>query len=160
MNAMPLVIIAVVFFALAYRFYFSFIAAKVAVLNDSRNTPSQRLYDGQNYYPTNKWILFGHHFAAIAGAGPLVGPVLAAQFGYFPGYLWMLLGAVLAGSVHDFIILTASVRHDGKSIAEIAKAEIGKYSGYTTSISVMIILIISLAGLGLVVINALLYLSL
>jgi carbon starvation protein len=155
MNAMPLVIIAVVFFALAYRFYFSFIAAKVAVLNDSRNTPSQRLYDGQNYYPTNKWILFGHHFAAIAGAGPLVGPVLAAQFGYFPGYLWMLLGAVLAGSVHDFIILTASVRHDGKSIAEIAKAEIGKYSGYTTSISVMIILIISLAGLGLVVINAL-----
>jgi len=155
MNAMPLIIIAVVFFALAYRFYFSFIAAKVAVLNDSRPTPSERLYDGQNYYPTSKWILFGHHFAAIAGAGPLVGPVLAAQFGFFPGYLWMLLGAVLAGAVHDFIILTASVRYDGKSIAEIAKAEIGKLSGFTTSVSVMIILLISLAGLGLVVVNAL-----
>ncbi|MGD1007495.1 MAG: carbon starvation protein A [Ignavibacteriaceae bacterium] len=155
MNAMPLIIITVVFFALAYRFYFSFIAAKVAVLNDSRPTPSQRLYDGQNYYPTSKWILFGHHFAAIAGAGPLVGPVLAAQFGFFPGYLWMLLGAVLAGAVHDFIILTASVRYDGKSIAQIAKAEIGKLSGFTTSISIMIILIISLAGLGLVVVNAL-----
>jgi len=155
MNAMLFILIAVVFFALAYRFYFSFIAAKVAVLNDSRLTPSHRLYDGQNYYPTNKWILFGHHFAAIAGAGPLVGPVLAAQFGFFPGYLWMLLGAVLAGSIHDFIILTASVRHDGKSIAEIAKAEIGKLSGFTTSIAIMIILIISLAGLGLVVVNAL-----
>jgi carbon starvation protein len=155
MNAMLFILIAVVFFALAYRFYFSFIAAKVAVLNDSRLTPSQRLYDGQNYYPTSKWILFGHHFAAIAGAGPLVGPVLAAQFGFFPGYLWMLLGAVLAGSIHDFIILTASVRHDGKSIAEIAKAEIGKLSGFTTSIAIMIILIISLAGLGLVVVNAL-----
>jgi carbon starvation protein len=155
MNAMPLIIITVVFFALAYLFYFSFIAAKVAVLNDSRPTPSQRLYDGQNYYPTSKWILFGHHFAAIAGAGPLVGPVLAAQFGFFPGYLWMLLGAVLAGAVHDFIILTASVRYDGKSIAQIAKAEIGKLSGFTTSISIMIILIISLAGLGLVVVNAL-----
>ncbi len=155
MNAMLFILIAVVFFALAYRFYFSFIAAKVAVLNDSRLTPSQRLYDGQNYYPTSKWILFGHHFAAIAGAGPLVGPVLAAQFGFFPGYLWMLLGAVLAGAIHDFIILTASVRHDGKSIAEIAKAEIGKLSGFTTSIAIMIILIISLAGLGLVVVNAL-----
>ena len=155
MNAMLFILIAVVFFALAYRFYFSFIAAKVAVLNDSRLTPSHRLYDGQNYYPTSKWILFGHHFAAIAGAGPLVGPVLAAQFGFFPGYLWMLLGAVLAGSIHDFIILTASVRHDGKSIAEIAKAEIGKLSGFTTSIAIMIILIISLAGLGLVVVNAL-----
>jgi carbon starvation protein len=155
MSAIPLIIIAVVFFALAYRFYFSFIAAKVAVLNDSRPTPSQRMNDGQNYYPTSKWILFGHHFAAIAGAGPLVGPVLAAQFGFFPGYLWMLLGAVLAGSVHDFIILTASVRHEGKSIAEIAKAEIGKLSGITTSISIMIILVISLAGLGLVVVNAL-----
>jgi carbon starvation protein len=155
MNAMPLIIVTVLFFALAYRFYFSFIAAKVAVLNDSRSAPSERLYDGQNYYPTSKWILFGHHFAAIAGAGPLVGPVLAAQFGYFPGFLWMLVGAVMAGSVHDFIILTASVRYDGKSIAQIAKAEIGKLSGITTSISIMIILLISLAGLGLVVVNAL-----
>lgn len=155
MNAMPLIIVAIVFFALAYRFYFSFIAAKVAVINDERVTPSKRLYDGQNFYPMNKWILFGHHFAAIAGAGPLVGPVLAAQFGYFPGFIWMLVGAVMAGAVHDFVILVASVNHDGKSIVEIAKAEIGKISSITTSIAVLIIIVIALAGLGLVVINSL-----
>jgi carbon starvation protein len=155
MNAMPLIIVAIVFFALAYRFYFSFIAAKVAVINDERITPSSRLYDGQNFYPMSKWVLFGHHFAAIAGAGPLVGPVLAAQFGYFPGFIWMLVGAVMAGAVHDFVILVASVRHDGKSIVEIAKAEIGKISGITTSIAVLIIIVIALAGLGLVVINSL-----
>ena len=112
MNAMPFVIGTVAFFALAYRLYFSFIAAKVAVSKDLMATPASRLYDGQNYYPMNKWVLFGHHFAAIAGAGPLVGPVLAAQFGFMPGFLWMLIGAVVAGSVHDFIILTASVEHD------------------------------------------------
>jgi carbon starvation protein len=155
MNAMPLIIVAIVFFALAYRFYFSFIAAKVAVINDERITPSSRLYDGQNFYPMSKWVLFGHHFAAIAGAGPLVGPVLAAQFGYFPGFIWMLVGAVMAGAVHDFVILVASVNHDGKSIVEIAKAEIGKISGITTSIAVLIIIVIALAGLGLVVINSL-----
>src|ERR1035438_1019434 len=155
MNAMPLIIIAIVFFALAYRFYFSFIAAKVAVINDERITPSNRLYDGQNFYPMSKWVLFGHHFAAIAGAGPLVGPVLSAQFGYFPGFIWMLVGAVMAGAVHDFVILVASVNHDGKSIVEIAKAEIGKISGITTSIAVLIIIVIALAGLGLVVINSL-----
>ena len=98
---MPLVIGAIAVFVLAYRFYFGFIAAKVAVANDSRITPSGRLYDGQNYYPMSKWVLFGHHFAAIAGAGPLVGPVLAAQFGFFPGFLWMLIGAVVAGAVLD-----------------------------------------------------------
>ena len=155
MNAMPMIIIAIVFFALAYRFYFSFIAAKVAVINDKRITPSNRLYDGQNFYPMSKWVLFGHHFAAIAGAGPLVGPVLAAQFGYFPGFIWMLVGAVMAGAVHDFVILVASVHHDGKSIVEIAKAEIGKISSITTSIAVLIIIVIALAGLGLVVINSL-----
>jgi carbon starvation protein len=155
MNAMPLIIVAIIFFALAYRFYFSFIAAKVAVINDESITPSSRLYDGQNFYPMSKWVLFGHHFAAIAGAGPLVGPVLAAQFGYFPGFIWMLVGAVMAGAVHDFVILVASVRHDGKSIVEIAKAEIGKVSGTTTSIAVLIIIVIALAGLGLVVINSL-----
>ena len=156
MNAMPLVIIAIAVFALAYRFYFSFIAAKVLALDDSRVTPSGRMYDGQNYYPMSKWVLFGHHFAAIAGAGPLVGPVLACQFGYFPGFLWMVLGAVLAGSVHDFVILTASIRHDGKSLAEIARAEIGKMtSGVTTSIATLVILVVALAGLGLVVVNAL-----
>ena len=155
MNAMPLLITAVAFFALAYRFYFSFIAAKVAVVNDINVLPSSRLYDGQNYYPMNKWVLFGHHFAAIAGAGPLVGPVLAVQFGYFPGFLWMVIGAVMAGAVHDFIILVASVRHDAKSLAEIAKMEISRLSGTTASVAILIILIIAMAGLGLVVVNSL-----
>jgi carbon starvation protein len=112
MNALPFVIGTIAVFALAYRIYFSFVAAKVAVANDLAVTPANRLYDGQNYYPMNKWVLFGHHFAAIAGAGPLVGPVLAAQFGFMPGFLWMLIGAVMAGSVHDFIILTASARRE------------------------------------------------
>lgn len=155
MNAMPLLIAALAFFALAYRFYFSFIAAKVAVVHDTAVTPSTKLYDGQNYYPMNKWVLFGHHFAAIAGAGPLVGPVLAVQFGYFPGYLWMVLGAVLAGAVHDFVILVASVHHDGKSLAEIAKVEISRLSGTAASIAIIIIIVVALAGLGLVVVNAL-----
>ncbi len=155
MNAMPFVIGAIVVFALAYRFYFSFVAAKVATRNDLAETPAYRLYDGQNYYPMNKWVLFGHHFAAIAGAGPLVGPVLAAQFGFFPGFLWMLIGAVMAGAVHDFVILTASVQHDGKSLAAIAKAEVGKLSGTATSFAIIVIIIVALAGLGLVVVNAL-----
>jgi len=155
MNAMPLVIGAIAIFVLAYRFYFGFIAAKVAVANDAMLTPSNRLYDGQNYYPMSKWVLFGHHFAAIAGAGPLVGPVLAAQFGFFPGFLWMLIGAVVAGAVHDYVILLASVRYDGKSLAEIAKNEISKISGITTSIAILIIIIIAMAGLGLVVVNSL-----
>jgi carbon starvation protein len=155
MNAMPYVIGAIAFFAIAYRLYFSFIAAKVAVVDATAITPAKRLYDGQNYYPMSKWVLFGHHFAAIAGAGPLVGPVLAAQFGFYPGFLWMLLGAVFAGAVHDFIILTASVQHDGKSLAEIARIEINKVSGFTASFAILIIIIVALAGLGLVVVNAL-----
>ena len=155
MNAMPFVLGSIVIFALAYRFYFSFVAAKVAVKNDLAVTPAHRLYDGQNYYPMNKWVLFGHHFAAIAGAGPLVGPVLAAQFGFFPGFMWMLVGAVMAGAVHDFVILTASVQHDGKSLAAIARAEINKVSGATTSFAIIVIIIVALAGLGLVVVNAL-----
>ncbi len=155
MNAMPFVIGTIVVFVIAYRLYFSFVAAKVAVRNDLSKTPAHRLYDGQNYYPMNKWVLFGHHFAAIAGAGPLVGPVLAAQFGFMPGFLWMLIGAVMAGSVHDYIILTASVQHDGKSLAAIAKEEINKTSGITTSFAIILIIVVALAGLGLVVINAL-----
>ncbi|MEI6050269.1 MAG: carbon starvation protein A [Bacteroidota bacterium] len=155
MNAMPFVIGTIAVFAIAYRLYFSFVAAKVAVKNDMAITPANRLFDGQNYYPMNKWVLFGHHFAAIAGAGPLVGPVLAAQFGFMPGFLWMLIGAVMAGSVHDFVILTASVQHDGKSLAAIAKAEINKVSGGTTSFAIILIIIVALAGLGLVVVNAL-----
>lgn len=155
MNAMPFVIGSIALFAIAYRLYFSFVAAKVAVRNDLQQTPAHRLYDGQNYYPMNKWVLFGHHFAAIAGAGPLVGPVLAAQFGFIPGFLWMLIGAVTAGAVHDFVILTASVQHDGKSLAKIAREEINKLSGATTSFAIILIIIVALAGLGLVVVNAL-----
>jgi len=156
MNALPLVIAALAIFALAYRFYFGFIASRVLTLDPERVTPAGRLYDGQNYYPMSKWVLFGHHFAAIAGAGPLVGPVLACQFGYFPGFIWMIVGAVMAGSVHDIVILTASVRHDGKGLAEIARIEIGKItSGITASIATFLIIIIAIAGLGLVVVNAL-----
>src|SRR5512136_2590998 len=142
MNAMPLVLTALAVFVLAYRFYFSFISAKVLAFDDTILTPSSRFYDKQNYYPMKKWVLFGHHFAAIAGAGPLVGPVLACQFGYFPGFVWMVVGSVMAGSVHDLVILTASVRHDGKSLAEIARIEIGKLSsGITTSIATFLIII-------------------
>jgi len=155
MNAVPFVVGSILLFALAYRFYFSFIAAKVAVTHDTALTPAHRLYDKQNYYPMNKWVLFGHHFAAIAGAGPLVGPVLAAQFGFFPGFLWMLVGAVMAGAVHDFVILTASVQYDGKSLAEIARVEISKVSGGTTTFAIILIVILALAGLGLIVVNAL-----
>lgn len=155
MNAMPLLIVALAVFALAYRYYYAFIATKVVVLNNSLKTPAHKFFDKQNYYPMNKWVLFGHHFAAIAGAGPLVGPVLAAQFGYFPGFVWMVLGAVLAGAVHDYVIFVASIRHEGKSLVEIATKEIGKVSGYTASFAVIIIMIVALAGLGIVVVNAL-----
>jgi len=155
MNAAPLIIGAIAFFVLAYRFYFSWIMAKVLTINDLRETPAHRLYDGHNYVPMSKWVLFGHHFAAIAGAGPLVGPVLAAQFGYFPGFLWMVIGSVMAGAVHDLVILVASVNHDGKSLAAIARAEVSKTSGTIASIAILIILIVALAGMGVVVVNAL-----
>jgi len=155
MNAVPYVIGAIAFFVIAYRLYFSFVMTKVVVANDLRTTPASRLYDGQNYIPVSKWVLFGHHFAAIAGAGPLVGPVLAAQFGFYPGFIWMLIGAVVAGAVHDLVILAASIEHDGKSLAEIARAEINKISGTTASIAILLVLVIALAGLGMVVVNAL-----
>jgi carbon starvation protein len=155
MNAMPFVIGAFLVLVLAYRFYYGFVAARIATLYDTQQLPSERLYDGQNYYPMSRWVLFGHHFAAIAGAGPLVGPVLAAQFGFYPGFLWMLAGAVLAGAMHDLVILVASLNHDGKSLAEIAMAEISSLSGTTASIAILIILVVAMAGLGLVVINAL-----
>ena len=154
-NALWLVVAAGCFFTLAYRFYGAFLAAKVLTLDDRRITPAFRLNDGKNFYPTNKWVLFGHHFAAIAGAGPLIGPVLAAQFGYLPGFLWILIGAVLAGGVHDFVILVASIRRDGKSLAQIAKYEVGPLTGGAALAAVLFILIISIAGLGLAVINSL-----
>src|SRR5438477_1676437 len=122
--------------AIGYRYYSAFIATKVLVLDDARRTPAHQLNDGQNYHPTNKWVLFGHHFAAITGAGPLVGPVLAAQFGFLPGYLWILVGVVLGGAVHDFVILTSSVRRQGRSIAEIARLEIGTGSGRIAAVAI------------------------
>ena len=155
MNAVPIVLGAILVMALAYRYYSAFMAAKIAVINDAKPTPAYTLRDGQNYHPTNKWVLFGHHFAAISGAGPLIGPVLASQFGYAPGLLWMLLGAVLAGGVHDFLILMASIRRKGKSLAEIARHEVSPLAGTIASIAILIIIVVALAGLGLAVVNAL-----
>ncbi len=155
MHALPLILIALCVMSIAYRYYSAFIAAKLLVLDNSRVTPAHRFHDGQNYQATNKWVLFGHHFAAISGAGPLIGPVLAAQFGFLPGFLWLVAGVVIAGSVHDFTVLVASTRHDGKSLAEIARNEISPLAGLIGSITILIILVIALAGLGLAVVNAL-----
>ena len=155
MNSIVLVLVAAMVLTIAYMFYGRFIAAKVLMLNEKNTVPSITLNDGQDYVPTNKVVLMGHHFAAIAGAGPLIGPVLAAQYGFLPGVLWILIGAVFAGAVHDMIILTASVRYNGRLIAEIAKELVGKRLGFFTSIAVISILIISMAGLGIPVVNAL-----
>jgi carbon starvation protein len=155
MNALPIIVGALCVMAIAYRYYSAFIAAKVLALDDSRPVPSKTMYDGHNYYPTNKWVLFGHHFAAISGAGPLIGPVLAAQFGFLPGLLWLVIGVCLGGAVHDFMILAASIRRKGKSLAEIARTEISPLSGLVAGIAILFIVVIALAGLGLVVVNAL-----
>src|SRR6184192_774866 len=155
MNALPIIVVALCVIAIAYRYYSAFIAAKVLALDDSRPVPSQTMYDGHNYYPTNKWVLFGHHFAAISGAGPLIGPVLAAQFGFLPGLLWLVIGVCLGGAVHDFMILGASIRRKGKSLAEIALTEISPISGFVAGVAILFIVVIALAGLGLVVVNAL-----
>ena len=154
-NALWIVTAAACFYIVMYRFYSAFIAAKVLALDPRRVTPAIRLSDGVDYDPTNKWVLFGHHFAAIAGAGPLIGPMLAAQFGYLPGFLWILIGAALAGAVHDMVILTASVRRNGRSLAQIAKNEIGPVGGLAAAIAIIFIIIVALAGLGLSVVNAL-----
>ena len=126
MHAIWWMLAALSVLAIAYRFYSAFLAAKVLALDPTCETPAYRYNDGQNYHPTNKWVLFGHHFAAITGAGPLIGPVLAAQFGFLPGYLWILFGVVIAGAVQDFVILFASVRRDGKSLGQMAREEIGR----------------------------------
>src|SRR5579863_3786921 len=126
---MPILLGVLCILAIAYRYYSAFLAARVAMLDDSRVTPAQLINDGQNYHPTNKWVLFGHHFAAISGAGPLIGPVLAMQFGYLPGLLWIVVGVCLAGAVQDMLVLAASVRHGGRSLAEIARTEIGPMAG-------------------------------
>ncbi|MDE3165020.1 MAG: carbon starvation protein A, partial [Acidobacteriota bacterium] len=155
MNSIWLVLAAGCSYLVAYRFYGKFIAARVMALNELRATPAERLENGHDYVPTNKWIVFGHHFAAIAGPGPLVGPVLAAQFGYLPGTLWIVAGAVLGGAVQDFVILFASMRRDGKSLGQMAREEIGKTGGLVALITVLMIMIILLAVVALVVVNAL-----
>src|SRR5207249_1628621 len=155
MNAFPLLLVALLVMAIAYRYYSAFIAAKVVALDDARPTPAHTLNDGQNYHPTNKWVLFGHHFAAISGAGPLIGPVLAIQYGYLPGLLWLVIGVCLAGAVQDMLVLAASVRRGGKSLAEIARVELGRHATVIVSAAILFIVVIALAGLGFVVVKAL-----
>jgi len=155
LRAMPVMLAVLCILAIAYRFYSKFLAARVAVLDASRRTPAHQFDDGQNYHPTNKWVLFGHHFAAISGAGPLIGPVLAMQYGYAPGLLWLLIGVCLAGSVQDMLVMAASVRRGGKSLAEIAKAELGKSASVVASLAILVIVVIALAGLAFVVVKAL-----
>jgi len=155
LNAIIILIIALCVFALAYRYYGLFIATRVLELDENRKTPAESLNDMHDFHPTNKYVLFGHHFAAIAGAGPLIGPVLAAQFGYLPGLIWILIGAVVAGAVHDMVVLFASVRYDGKSLSLIAGELIGKRAGLIASLSILFILMLTLAGLSLAVVKAL-----
>jgi len=155
MNSLWLVLTALAAFALAYRFYGAFLAAKVAVLDDRNPTPAHRLGDGVDYHPTKRIVLFGHHFAAIAGSGPLIGPVLASQWGYFPGFAWIVIGACIAGGVHDFVVLVASVRQDGRTLPKIARLNIGPLAGATTAIATLFIVIAVLASVAMVVVKAL-----
>jgi carbon starvation protein len=155
LNAVWFVIAAVCTYLVAYRFYSNFIAAKVLALDDSRATPAERLEDGRDFVPTNKWVLIGHHFAAIAGPGPLVGPTLAAQFGYLPGTLWLIVGAALGGCVQDFVILFCSIRRNGKSLGQMAREEVSKRGGMIALLAVLAIMIILLAVVALVIVKAL-----
>src|SRR6516164_8188729 len=155
MHAMPVMLTVLAVLAIAYRYYSAFLAARVAVLDDARVTPAHQFRDGQNFDPTNRWVLFGHHFAAIAGAGPLIGPVLAIQFGYLPGLVWLVVGVCLAGAVQDMLVLAASTRRDGLSLAGLARQEIGRPAGLAAAIAILYIVIIALAGLGIVVVKAL-----
>ena len=155
LNATWFVVAAVCCYLVAYRLYSAFVAAKVLTLDDTRATPCERHDDGRDFVPTNKWVLFGHHFAAIAGPGPLVGPTLAAQFGYLPGTLWLIAGAAFAGCVQDFVILFCSIRRDGKSIGQMAREEVGERGGFIAQLAVLAIMTILLAVIGLVVVNAL-----
>jgi len=154
-NSLVLVIGALAAFLVAYRFYGAFLAARVATLNDKQVTPSHRLRDDVDYHPTKRLVLFGVHFAAIAGPGPLIGPVLASQWGFFPGFIWIVIGACIAGGVHDFVILLASVRHDGMSLPKIARSLMGPISGITTTLATLFIVIATLAGVAMVVVKAL-----
>jgi len=154
MNALTIVFAAICVFAIAYRFYGLFIARRVLGVDGARTTPAVALADGHDYHKTNRYVLFGHHFAAIAAAGPLLGPVLAAQFGYLPGALWIVVGCVLGGAVHDLVVLFASVRHGGRSLSLIAETEIGKTAGTVASFAILFILTLTLAGLSIAVVNA------
>ncbi len=154
-HALPLILAVLATMAIAYRFYSSFLARWVIQLDDSRKTPAHVHHDGQNYHATNRGVLFGHHFAAISGAGPLIGPVLAVQFGYMPGLVWLLIGVCLAGAVQDMLVLAASVRNDGKSLAEMARRLLGRVPGNLAAIAILFIVIIALSGLGMVVVKAL-----
>jgi carbon starvation protein len=154
-NVLPFIVGALLVYALAYRFYSAFLAAKVMVLDDARVTAAVKHENGHDYVPMNKYVAFGHHFAAIAGAGPLIGPVLAAQFGFLPGFLWILIGACLGGAVHDFVILVASTRNDGLSIDNLAKKYITGVAGVTTAVAALFIIVCALAGLAVAVVNAL-----
>jgi carbon starvation protein len=154
-NSFPFLVGALCVLAIGYRYYSAFLAFKVVRLDPSRVTPAFRLRDGSNYEPTPRGVLFGHHFAAITGAGPLIGPVLATQFGFLPGFLWILIGVVLAGAVQDFIVLTLSTRMDGQSLPAMARAYLGKTAGAVTAVAVLFVIIAALAGLGLAVVNAL-----
>ncbi len=154
-SAVWLVIAAVACYSIAYRFYSLFIARRVFELDDRRLTPAERHNDGLDYVPTNKWVLFGHHFAAIAGAGPLVGPILAAQMGFLPGTLWILIGVMLAGAVQDFLVLFISTRRDGRSLGEMARQELGSFAGVVTMLGALGVMIIILSALALVVVKAL-----
>ena len=154
-NAVWLVVASACTYAIGYRFYSRFLAYRVLQLDDGRATPAERLEDGRDFVPTNKWVVFGHHFSAIAGPGPLVGPILAAQFGYLPGTLWIIIGGVLGGAVQDFVVLFCSVRRDGKSLGQMAKEEISGLAGFAALFGVLSILTIVIAVTGLVVVNAL-----
>jgi carbon starvation protein len=155
MHALYVLLPALGILAIAYRYYSAFLATKVWMLDDARTTPAHTKYDGANYYPTSKWVMFGHHFAAITGAGPLVGPMLAAQFGYAPGFIWLVAGCCLAGAVHDSMVLWASTRRGGKSLPDIVKQEISPFIGLVAAIAILFILVIALAGLGIAFVNAL-----
>jgi carbon starvation protein len=155
MRALYIIVPILAILVIAYRYYSAFIAAKLWVLDDTRVTPAHTRNDGSNYFPTSRWVLFGHHFAAIAGAGPLVGPVLAAQFGYAPGFIWLVAGVCLGGAVQDSFWLWASVRRGGRSLSDIARTEVSPLAGVTAGIAVLFVLVIAMAGLGIIVVNAL-----
>src|SRR5512137_1838721 len=155
LNSVFILVAALCTYVIGYRFYSKWIAARVLALNDRRATPCEVNDDGKDFVKTNKWIVFGHHFAAISGPGPLVGPVLAAQFGYLPGTLWILIGVVLGGAVQDLVILFSSIRRDGKSLGQMVKEELNTPAGFIALVSILAIMVILLAVLGLVVVKAL-----